>query len=421
MSDSIGVSAEDRFTLVDMYSPGKLFPHPSLLASFAVAARQLEADWSLMWDFRSADDRMYEDIKGAYREARIESPSSLLIATADNRDLVEDLAGSNLLEDRIRSKKKVLVMRQRQLATASLDLSAFDASNYEAMDLLDFSKFMYDDDLQNPDFSLEDLSKLARDYDAYTEMESRIDDFRDLEAVEDAMWQVLRSIASTSTLVEVMLQLEGDHIAVVPYHAHSIHHVETPKRIPLVRPARRSARYYESFASEIRRLERLLNDPKVLEREVEMLLRSNPLFLQGLNYKDIYPQVILPRPDSRDMRPDIICEPFDSEWCDIVELKLPSQKILVGKPNRAHLASELTAAAAQLREYSAYFDDRKMAERIERTYGFKCFKPRLVVIVGRDPTGYSEEEKRRAMTAYPDLEIVTYDKLLRAARTRPLW
>jgi len=429
MSDSIEVSAEDRFTLVDMNSPGKLFPHPFLIASFAMVTRQLEADWSLMWDFRSAEDRMYEDIKDAYREARAYSPSSLLVASTDNRDLVEDLAGSNLIEDigdPPRSKKKILVMRPKLIDTATLDLTLFDSSNFDAMDLIDFTKIVP----ENEDINLKGvLSSMPEEYGTYAEIESHIDDERQMAAVEDAMQQVraehldrfLRSIVSHSTLVEWMLQLKGDQITVVPYHAHSIHHVEATHRIPLVRPARRSARYYQSFASDIRKLEQFLNAPKVLEREVENLLRSNPLFMQGLNYKEIYPQVVLPRQGSRDLRPDIICEPFDSEWCDIVELKLPSQKILVDRPNRAHLASGLTSAAAQLREYSAYFDDRKIAERIERIYGFRCYKPRLVVIVGRDPVGYSEEEQRRAMTAYPDLEIVTYDKLLRGVRTRPLW
>lgn len=41
----------------------------------------------------------------------------------------------------------------------------------------------------------------------------------------------------------------------------------------------------------------------------------------------------------------------------------------------------------------------------------------LVVIVGRDRAGYTAEERRRALTSYPDLEVATYDKLLSTARS----
>jgi len=45
-----------------------------------------------------------------------------------------------------------------------------------------------------------------------------------------------------------------------------------------------------------------------------------------------------------------------------------------------------------------------------------CHRPKLVVIVGRDTQSFNAEEMRRAITAYPDLEVVTYDRLLRAAK-----
>jgi hypothetical protein len=58
-----------------------------------------------------------------------------------------------------------------------------------------------------------------------------------------------------------------------------------------------------------------------------------------------------------------------------------------------------------------------LAERVEARYGFRCYQPRLTAIVGRDPSGWKEEEVTRALTTYPDVRIVTYDELLRAART----
>ena len=116
------------------------------------------------------------------------------------------------------------------------------------------------------------------------------------------------------------------------------------------------------------------------------------------------------------LRPDIIAKPIHSEWCDIIELKLPSPKILTGRENRRSLSAALTEAVSQLREYSSYFDERKWAKIIEDKYGIKCYNPKLVVIIGQNPRKFDEAQDRRALTAYPNLEIVTYDALLNASR-----
>ena len=210
-------------------------------------------------------------------------------------------------------------------------------------------------------------------------------------------------------------------IQVVPYHAYSLHEVTTPgSDLVLMRPGRKSERYWMQFRSQILALERLLNTPGVKEREIEQLLLANPLFLRGLNYGNVYSQVVLPRAGAPDLRPDLIAEPIGERWADIVDFKRPIDNILVGSQSRATLAASLHEAAAQLREYQAYFDDRILAQRIEERLGISCYKPRMVVIVGRDPRRYTAEQQRRALTAYPDLQIVTYDQLLRVARERLL-
>ena len=84
------------------------------------------------------------------------------------------------------------------------------------------------------------------------------------------------------------------------------------------------------------------------------------------------------------------------------------------------MSAALTQAVAQLREYAAFFDDRRAAAQVEQKLGIRCYRPKLTVIIGRDPSRFSAEEQRRALTAHPDLRVVTYDNLLRAARTRLL-
>jgi Domain of unknown function (DUF4263) len=193
--------------------------------------------------------------------------------------------------------------------------------------------------------------------------------------------------------------------------------VEVPQdETILMRPARASQPYWSTFRLAILRLERLLNDPTTTELDIESLLLENPLFLRGLNYGEVYSQVVLPRIGAPDLRPDLNAEPIGGRWAEILDLKRPFDPILVGGASRPRVAAALADAASQLREYQAYFDDRVLAARIEAELGIRCYRPRMVVIVGRDPRRFTAEQQRRALTAYPDLEVVTYDDLLRAAR-----
>jgi hypothetical protein len=231
----------------------------------------------------------------------------------------------------------------------------------------------------------------------------------------------LSRIAVHSLLTEVAFVLEDKQFHVIPYHANSLHQVPDKRdELLLVRPGRPNQRYWKSFERDIGELEALLNDSNAKERDLEALLRRNPLFLRGLNYSKVYGQVVLQGDDGRTLVPDIIAEPVGSKWCDIVELKLPRQRVLVGRDNRASLAAAIHAVVSQLREYSAFFDDRRLARAVEEKHGFSCYKPRLVAIVGRDPTDYGDLEVQRAMTAYPNLSIISWDRLIRAARSHLL-
>lgn len=85
------------------------------------------------------------------------------------------------------------------------------------------------------------------------------------------------------------------------------------------------------------------------------MLLSNPRFLSGLNYKKVYPQAVLERPGGSSLIPDLIAEPVDSEWVDIIELKRPDAAILAGPKNHQRLAYAITQVAQQLQDYSRYW------------------------------------------------------------------
>lgn len=81
----------------------------------------------------------------------------------------------------------------------------------------------------------------------------------------------------------------------------------------------------------------------------------------------------------------------------------------------------MSELVAQLREYSAAFEDRKLARRVEEKYGVKCYRPKLVGIIGRDdPRNADPRELRRLQTSYNDTQILTFDQLHRIAKSRLL-
>lgn len=437
----LGVSAEDRYALLEMKAQAELFAHPFVLGNLGYALSRLGHRWDPIWDFRGSDGVPYNDALDAYAEAAAATGSTgggVIVAEPREVEAIRDATararadGSQYMYPEAHPSPPILAMRARGLQATLLDLAPFD-EDLGFDELIDYAAITDPAEEEATygynaralgivsEEGLEDSVKaLAMEVDFDTDY-ARVYEHVAAErsVILDAF---LTRIASNSLLVELGIHVERDRVTVVPYHSHSLHHVaESHDGLVLVRPAREHAGYVAAFGRDIARLERLLNDPSVKERQIEEALLGNPLFLRGLNYQKVYAQVVLPRNGGNDLRPDIIAEPIDAEWAEIIDLKLPSEPVLVGRPNRARLAAGITSVVRQLQEYASYFDERAVAARVESRYGFRCYRPRLVAIVGRDPTEYSPEETKRAMTSFPDVEIVTYDKLLRAARRFPLF
>jgi len=427
---------------------GGLAPHPDIAAAISATAAELPGQWEIMWDLRGARASIPADVIDAVAAAQGEGRLQPILVppgkSADVRWAVEDVIG--LFES------PVLEMRPKPLLRRQLDLALFDDDS--VLDLLDSgsedlvgadqaeyvktavelgiapgSEFSGTGQREPDDVFFDGLEReLATEVPPSERSEAET--FQTLRqtwgAVRakrlNALARMVQLVARNSLLMEIAVHFDGrGRVQVVPYHAYSLHQVaESDTSAVFVRPGRLSKTYWSSFEGAIQALESLLNDPDVKEKQLEELLVANPLFLRGLNYGDVYPQVVLPRQDSSDLRPDLIAEPLGEQWADIIDFKLPFEPILVGSADRPRLAAAITDAVAQLREYRAYFDDRSLAARIEALFGIKCYQPKMVVIVGRDPNRFTPEQQRRALTAHPDLEVVTYDRLLRAARSQLL-
>lgn len=100
-------------------------------------------------------------------------------------------------------------------------------------------------------------------------------------------------------------------------------------------------------------------------------------------------------------------------YADIIEFKLPNvkSKSVVGKNNREHFNSELNTYIAQTRVYATYFEDPNNRKWFENKYGFKVYKPKRYLVIGRR-NDFEVDEWMEIKSDYNNLEIITYDDLV---------
>ena len=167
-----------------------------------------------------------------------------------------------------------------------------------------------------------------------------------------------------------------------------------------------------AYADAVEELEALLNDSESPESAFQHFFERYPRFLTGQDYSAAHPHVALSSVDRSPLIPDFVLAPTNAgQLCDLLELKLPSARIIVGKGERLRLSAALLEAAAQLREYRDYFESAANRKLFRDSYGLNAFRPRMFVVIGRrgsvDPMAF-----RRAEEEVPFLTLRTYDDLL---------
>ena len=113
-----------------------------------------------------------------------------------------------------------------------------------------------------------------------------------------------------------------------------------------------------------------------------------------------------------DIRPDFfVIQP--NGFADIVEFKLPyiDGSPIVGKKNRESFSAWMNQYIAQTRVYAQYFDDPNNRKWFENKYGFKVFKPRRWLVVGRR-SDFDAFTWREIASDYKDLEVMNFDDLV---------
>ncbi|MCY3762500.1 MAG: DUF4263 domain-containing protein [Gemmatimonadetes bacterium] len=169
----------------------------------------------------------------------------------------------------------------------------------------------------------------------------------------------------------------------------------------------------------IEELEHLVNSDKFPESEFQRFFEVHPDFLLGQSYQAIHPQLVLSSQENRELIPDFFLEPLESRFCDLLELKIPYQKLVTRLQNsrRTRFRAFVNEAAAQLKEYQKFFDERGQRTQFHKKYGLEAYKPKMFLVAGRTHHFDSDVERKELNQLLPrDLELWTYDDLLLRAK-----
>jgi hypothetical protein len=237
---------------------------------------------------------------------------------------------------------------------------------------------------------------------------------------------ILEAVEAREPIDDIQYQISLDEQGRLSFRPISILNIYSVEH-QLVKPRTQLAfikHFKDNFASvlpsEILELEDLINNPKTTENNIQSFFEEHKQFFRLFEYRDIYPHVYLTRENDGPLIPDFILVDPELQKAMVLDLKLPSAKIIVKKPNRYRFTSAVEEARAQLLEYQDWFENRENREKLMDKLGMEVYRPRLGVIIGTSREFRSFIERQKLASRYPDIEVVTYDDIIRHAKRRML-
>lgn len=172
---------------------------------------------------------------------------------------------------------------------------------------------------------------------------------------------------------------------------------------------------------EVEEFEYYLNKNDIKEIELQKFFDRTPKFLNLLGGYDrvareltLTPQILLSDIEGTDLRPDFLLKRIGVNYWDILEMKLPTQRLVTGSRYRS-FSSEVGKGIAQLKAYQQFFSDNSNLKWFRNSYGYNVSYPHLYLLIGRDDSFNSDEEKSKFAWA-ESVRILTYDDLHRIAK-----
>lgn len=242
--------------------------------------------------------------------------------------------------------------------------------------------------------------------------------------------ELYKSYTDDSVSSLLMISRINDRFKVLPCHGLALFDIGDNKQNSLFKPLRYSPLKYASYREIIEKFELLINSKGLKESNIQDYIEEFPQILSGIFPEGAYiiPQLTLKRDNKRDLCPDFFIKPYDERFLQLADLKLPKEKIVIEKTNRNRFSSAVYDGIAQLREYASYFDNyserdkfKKMLIAMGLNADVDCYKPISTLIIGNDSSWKSNDAIIREMrTSYADIELITYNELIRKTKNRLL-
>jgi hypothetical protein len=93
------------------------------------------------------------------------------------------------------------------------------------------------------------------------------------------------------------------------------------------------------FQQAIDELESLVNDASTKEQALHEFFERNPDFILNTEYRRARSKIVLINENEKGLIPDFVLEPVNTDaLCDLLELKLPTQKVFILKQSRTRFS-----------------------------------------------------------------------------------
>ncbi len=177
-------------------------------------------------------------------------------------------------------------------------------------------------------------------------------------------------------------------------------------------------RYAAVTPNELLELEDLINSRRTSEDDLQRFFELHQQFLRLWDHREVFPHVYLTREDDGPLIPDFLLLDRELQKSVVLDLKLPSARVVVGKRNRERFSALVEEARAQLLEYRDWFEDAGHRRSVKERFGIEIYRPRLAVVIGSTDQFTSAYQRQKVQSRYPDVEIATYDDIIRDAQRR---
>jgi hypothetical protein len=168
----------------------------------------------------------------------------------------------------------------------------------------------------------------------------------------------------------------------------------------------------EGLRADIELFEELI-DRRASERRMQQFFEDNPFFLTqarlGVQIPHLSYKVNRWSPDFAFTS---ILGFTDAKNIELLEMKGPAEDLLNAKQHRG-FAATLSSAIDQIRDYGRYLNDPRNEQKLLKQLGYVPTQSKLAVLIGRDVNKDELREKLQFRQSFvPDVEIITYDKIL---------